>query len=230
MEENVLFIDWDDTLMPSSYITSAIPHYEIDRDTLKLKSYQFKYESFNSQEFISNLEKTGKAAYDLLTKLCKKYKTTNIKIVTNAVHNWLTDSLIITGSFCKIYQQVANLISNQRIEIVYARDDTLPVVHWKIKCFDQLLYSYLQNKNHTRVNITTIGDQWHDHSSIQHTVCWQMYGKSITHHQVKLFSIPDCRYLCVELKYISELLDGDALAKEKGIVLEFDGYHENQSA
>ena len=222
---NVILIDWDDTIMPSSYICSMI-NYEMDDKAQKLKSLSINNVT-GAHDFPANLEKTGKTAYDLLCKICTKYEPSNIKIVTNCAQKWFNDSLIITGFFCRNYQKIAGLLNAKGIDVVFARDENLDSIHWKTKCFDRLLWPYFNGRKQPKLNVTTIGDQWHDHVSIQQTFTYQLHGNYISHHQIKLYENPDCRYLCVEHKYISDLLDDEVLFEPgQGILLEFEGYDE----
>jgi len=90
------------------------------------------------------------------------------------------------------------------------------------------------------MNVITVGDQWTDHESVAQCLTYYVYGESMSHHQLKLLPSPDCRYLAIELNYIAELLEQTILFEfhlnteakaqgQKGVVLEFDGYNEEDN-
>jgi len=130
------------------------------------------------------------------------------------------------------------LIKTNDIQIIFARDLKTKHAQWKINAFDQLMWPYFNDKSGVNLNITSVGDQWHDHLSVDKTFTFKMYADCIRHHQIKLFPNPDYRYLRVELEYILDMMDGDVLFKHDdrdengnptGIVLEFEGYHDEQN-
>ena len=236
--------------MPTSYLLSFI-EYEIEEspnneNIKKIKTFTISDNLSQAEitEFISALDKAGQSAFKLLSKIFSKFASENVKIVTNGVNGWLVESLKVAASFCKIYLKIQNLIFIQyKTEIIYARNYNLNQCYWKTKCFDKLLWRYFNEDEEgdkttklSNINIITIGDQWTDHESIGQSLTYYIYGELISHHQIKLFENPDCRYLCVELNYINSLLDQDILFKfhniinskldeKQGLVLEFDGYN-----
>eukprot|EP01084_Bolivina_argentea_P101354 181739_1 len=224
MANKLLCLDWDDTLMPSRYILSNI-HYRKDG-----KTFSFKGDKTALKPFISNLEITGNATFQLLQKICKQFDPKNIKIVTNGMQGWLNDSLFIAGTFCDIYIKIIEILNLHKIEIIYARNGSLQWIYWKTKAMDLLLGRHFNKSNSLTdpsLNIITVGDQWTDHNSVKLSVTYSMYSKSITHHQIKLYEKADCRYLGVELKYITKILDEEICFnqnEQKDLVLEFDGY------
>jgi len=236
---NVIIIDWDDTLMCTSYLLSNID-YEINEHTKRLKCFNISGRSTQQQanEFVTNMEKAGNAAFELLTNVIARFDIQNIKIVTNGVKGWLPESLFVARSFCpnSIYEKIDALLSKHRIEIIYARNESVEATQWKTKKFDEILWQYFADEPNKDVNVITIGDQWTDHNSIEQSLTYSVHEKRISHHQIKLFAAPDCRYLCVVLQYISNLLvnedvlfgkcDNDKTDEEQmqGILLEFEGY------
>eukprot|EP01084_Bolivina_argentea_P035721 66194_1 len=231
--EHVLILDYDDTLMPTTYLLSNID-YNMNKKTKKITSFTIgsKLNPTQRLQFISNLDKSGQSCFKLLTKIFTKFKAINIKIVTNGVQGWIPDSLYIAASFCPIYTNILHLLGQQQVAIIYARNQTVKRSEWKVKCFDQILWQYLngqQSNAKKSVNVVTVGDQWLDHQSIKRSLTHHCYGHCINHHQIKLFPNPDCRYLCVELDYISTLLDLQLLFTfhSEGLLLEFDGYNDS---
>ena len=49
-----------------------------------------------------------------------KFKSENVKIITNGAHGWVLESLAIAASFCEIYTKIHGLIfTDKQIEIVH---------------------------------------------------------------------------------------------------------------
>eukprot|EP01084_Bolivina_argentea_P045780 84242_1 len=215
--ENIICLDYDDTLMPTTYLLSKI-QYEGNLETNKITKFSFigNPNKNEIQAFVANLDNAGNAAFKLLKQIIFKCKPTNIKIVTNGANGWIKESLIVAGTFCKIYKQIANLLQFYNIEIFYARNKNIDMKYWKTKCYDEILVKELHYKHKNRntqvmYNILTIGDQWFDHISIKQSFTYTIYSNFITHHQIKFFSAPDCRYLAIELNYVCNLLKTDTL-------------------
>lgn len=251
--EHMVLLDWDDTLMPTTYLLAHID-YEINAHSQKIETFSINGKLHGSpedlREFVANLDKAGQAALDLLSKIFLTFKASNVKIVTNGVRGWLPESLFVAGSFSNVYQSIERLMSAQGVEIIYARDYNIDSASWKTKSFDKILWSHFNDDNsnqqesaHTaakNMNVITIGDQWTDHESVAQCLTYYVYGESMSHHQLKLLPAPDCRYLAIELNYIAELLQQTILFEfhlnaeakahgQKGVVLEFDGYNEDEA-
>eukprot|EP01083_Nonionella_stella_P074674 202639_1 len=237
--DHVVFIDYDDTLLCSTYLLSNLNiDFELRHNTKSnpIGNYKVKgtFNDLEMAQFTYNLDKSGQAALTFLTKICSKFKATNIKIVTNSGRGWVRVSLSIASHFCKTYEKIEQLLYQSKIEIIYARDHYRNKDDWKTTCFDRLLRQHFnvsesEKALRNKLNIITIGDQWTDHHSVEQTFCFHVMSDWISHHQIKLFPNPDCRYLGIELKYITGLLDEDLLftfnsQHENGLVLEFDGY------
>ena len=143
---------------------------------------------------------------------------------TTAQTGWLSDSLMIAGSFCSEYIQIKEVLVKRQLEIIYARDPKLPHIHWKTRAYDLILSQYELSKQ--RLNILTIGDQWTDHSSIKSSVSFHTFAQNLCHHQIKLHEMPDCRYLGIELLCIASLIEQQILVNDdaEGLIFEFDGY------
>merc|ERR1711879_255380 len=121
--EKLVFLDWDDTLFPTSYVLKNI-EYEIDETTNTVSTFSINGKSNESEneQFIAELDKTGQSALDLLCSVLLRFESANIKIVTNGQEGWLYESLLVAASFCEIYQDISRTLSHSKIEILYARD------------------------------------------------------------------------------------------------------------
>ena len=243
--QNVLFLDWDDTVMPTTYLLSHIDFY-VDRTTKKLMSFQFKSGSKGKEDEIrSALKESGSAALRLLKSLYLYFVDSgsgrNLMIVTNGVEEWLWNSLIITGTLCPIYRQIEQLLRGQRTQIIYARNLNLSPNYWKMASFDYILDRFFQQTQWHKINVITIGDQWTDHCSIEMSPTFRRLNndkiRCISHHAIKFFVAADAKYMASELNYIADLFVVDhnrnallQFAANDGdeILMEFDGYHESR--
>jgi len=232
---HLVLLDWDDTLMPSTYLIEHIDHV-VDPETNRMVQFAVK-DGSKMKDIQRNLRATGTAALALLKKLHSILEGDDIKIVTNGVAGWLWNSLRIAGTLCPIYRDVEAFLLRERTEIIFARNQSPSLDHnyWKLMSFNQILWRHFGLSPAVGplppLNVVTIGDQWTDHCSIEQSLTFQSHRSAISHHQIKLFEAADCRYLAVELKYIVGLLDqpvlfqfAGAASKTEGIVLEFDGY------
>ena len=196
--DSLIILDWDDSLMPSTYILSVI-EYTKDPNTAKIKALKVK--KGHKKELKASLNKVGVAAYNLLTKLLYHYQASQIKIVTNGHHRWLRNSLLITSKFSEQYKKIKQLLEEKQIECVYARNIKYHHIFWKAISYEALL-SRMDLKD-TKLNILTIGDQMTDHSSIGQTFFFQKNKQNIYHHQIKLRKNADCEHISEVLQYVT---------------------------
>ena len=237
--EQLVLLDWDDTVMPTSYLLSNI-EYEVNRTTKRVTSFRFKSSGKEKvDEFRRNLRESGSAALRLLRTLYLHFVDSasgrNLLIVTNGVEEWLWNSLAITGTLCPIYRQIEQFLHDQSTQIIYARNLCLSHNYWKMASFDLILDRFLEQKRCHRINVITIGDQWTDHCSIEMTSTFRRHRGSVSHHQIKLYPDSDAHYMAVELNCIADLFIADdtillhfAMNHDDGILIEFDGYQESQ--
>eukprot|EP01084_Bolivina_argentea_P140599 247128_1 len=222
-KQHIILLDFDDTIFPSSYVIENM-YCELDNNSGKIKTY---YVQDNiRKEFISNLQNVSNYTLELLNKLFTHVKSTQIKIVTNSAKGWVFEALSIASTFCKTYKKIKDLLIDNKIEIMYARDyNNVKQFYWKTKCFDLILSQFNLNKKHNI--IISIGDQWGDHHSIKQSLINLNKKQNIFHHQIKFLESPDCAYLCNELKYIKDIIEPYILCNfnNDGIILEFDGYN-----
>jgi len=231
--EHLVFIDYDDTLMPSTWLIQHMD-FEIDAKTKKLRTFALSARSEAERaQFVRDLDKAGQACLSLLRAVFAHFDRRNVFIVTNCQFMWVWHSLVMAGSFCRVFRDIERLLSAQKTEIIYARNLSLEQTYWKAVCFDQLLSRFTLRRGGCRLNVVTMGDQWTDHRSLRQTLCFQAMGARISHHQLKLFVEPDARYLAVELQYITALLAQNVLFRfanasnpKEQVLVEFEGYND----
>ena len=236
--QHVLLLDWDDTVMPTSYLQSHFDIY-VDRCTKQVKAFRLKPESKSKEDEIRRtLKKAGSAALRMLRALYSYFVNSSsgrtLVIVTNGVADWLWDSLAITGTLCPIYRQIEQLLRGQSTQIIYARNMSFHPNYWKMASFDLILDRLLEQRRCGRLNVITIGDQWTDHCSVEMAHTFKRNKGAVSHHQIKLFHEANAHYMAIELNYIADLFTSDdpilltfADDANDGILIEFDGYLED---
>eukprot|EP01083_Nonionella_stella_P257114 880361_1 len=95
---NVVFLDYDDTLLPTTYLLSNI-EYEINQKTKLIKTFSIngKRNEIEIKQFVVDLEKAGNATLKFLSKIFAKFKSSNIKIVTSGIKGWVPEALFVAG-------------------------------------------------------------------------------------------------------------------------------------
>ena len=239
--EHIVLLDWDDTVMPTSYLLSHID-YEVNRTTKRVTSFRLKSDSKEKvDEIRRNLTESGTAALRMLRTLSLYFVDSasgrNLLVVTNGAAEWLWNSLAITGTLCPIYRQIEQFLHDQSTQIIYARNLCLSHNYWKMASFDLILDRFLEQKRCHRVNVITIGDQWTDHCSIEMTSTFRRHRGSVSHHQIKLYPDSDAHYMADELNCISGLFVADEAPEsvllhfavnDDGLPMESDGIFDRE--
>jgi len=187
----LVIIDWDDTLVPTSFLTK---HLKFGFNGCSRKLSMCWVKSGHSMESICRkLALAGDAALRMLQTLYIMFGR-NIWIVTNAKEEWLWGSLDIAGALAPVWREVAALVTTFNIPIHYARANKLR----KSAVFHQILTSGFETTplDAGPLNVLTIGDQWHDH----------VLSDAVSHHRIKLAGSPTALYLANELMAVSQLL------------------------
>jgi len=209
--QHILILDWDDTVMPTTYLLSNI-EYDADPRTKRLKSFRVKPGSEQKEEEIRrHLNESGQAALRMLSSLYLYFVDNsaerNLLIVTNGATEWMQYSLTIAGSLCPVYRRIQQLLRKQNTRTIFARNRRVHPQYWKMAAFDEILDQFLEQKRCHRLNVVTIGDQWNDHHSIEMTPTFQRRQRAVSHHHIKLEPAVDARYLAIELRGISALVE-----------------------
>ena len=234
--QHVLLLDWDDTLMPTSYLKSNFDIY-IDRSTKRVTTFRLKKKSKSKEDEIRRtLKEAGSAAFRMLKAFYLYFVDNtsgrNLYIVTNGAEHWLWNSLTVAGALCSVYHETEQLLRGQNTHIIYARKYCVNPNYWKMASFDHILNQYLEQKQCHKLNVITIGDQWTDHYSIEMTSTFRRHHRAISHHRFKLYPAADAHYMAAEMRYITKLIEsaqGRCLLLKfasftNALVIEFDGY------
>merc|ERR1712228_152620 len=233
--QNIVLLDWDDTVMPSTYIMKTFSRYSksgyaaIKKQSIADFLVQNDGKIFSNatlqRQFACNLENVGAVTLELLGKLISHFSSNNLKIVTNGARGWLAQSLLIASSVSESYKKIQALLTKAKIEIIYARNPEIDSNFWKAVAYHSVLGRAQIDFTKKYVNVITIGDQWTDHASLQQLTLFDIFKSNIFHHQIKLYDQADCNYLCVELKYIQNMIETHIVSNacDEGIILEFEG-------
>ena len=226
---HIVILDWDDTLMPSTYLMSNIG-YKVDSETKRVSKIWLKPGGIGKEhEIRAALKESGTAALYLLRTLYLYFVNNSsgreLMIVTNGEQKWFWSSLIIAGSLCPIYRQIEQFLRAHRTQIIFARNPNLQHNHWKMASFDSILDHFLNQKQCDRVNVITVGDQWTDHCSIEMASTFRRHPNAVSHHQIKFRAKADARYLAAELNYIAGLFVPDN--SSRSVLLHFGINREN---
>ena len=226
---HIVIMDWDDTLMPSTYLMSNIG-YKVDAQTKRVSEIWLKPGSTGKEhEIRAALKESGTAALYLLRTLYLHFVDNasgqKLLIVTNGEQKWFWTSLIIAGALCPIYRQIELFLKAHRTEIIFARNPNLQHKYWKMVSFDWILHQNLVEQQCDRVNVITVGDQWTDHCSIEMASTFRRHPNAVSHHQIKFRSNVNARYIASELRYIASLFVPDN--SSKSVLLRFAINHDD---
>lgn len=235
--EQIVILDWDDTLMPSSYLRSNL-NLRSNSKTGEITSIRRNPESkLRAEKICKSLKESGTAALNLLTTLYRDFVESTsgrrLFIVTNGSRKWLRDSLSIAGALCPIYQEIKQFLIDHNTQIIYARNTNLEYRYWKKMKFEWILNQSVEQRQCRKLNVITIGDQWNDHQSIKMAPTFWRHHQSVVHHQIKFSANADARYIAAELKYVAGLFVPDesstsvllrvAVNHNDAIKIKFDG-------
>jgi len=147
---NIIIIDWDDTLFPTSWINKNNIKFD---DTNTIDKYKL---------YFLELDKTISSFLESLQKISDVY------IVTNANINWIKSCL-------QMLHLTANAIIKNNIRLVSARDNYSnkkdSPTEWKIFTFQDIINDILNKinfnfKKNTILNIISLGDAMYEYIAL----------------------------------------------------------------
>lgn len=176
-KSNVIIYDWDDTLFPTTVITSN------------------KYNNFSSEvsqvsyliSNIDNIKSEIKHLDILIQKLLEKSSKLGYTIIiTNATRSWIRE----TAS--KYYPNTFQYMMNNNIPVISAREysnnnNINNMNEWKNATFKYFLTTFI-NKNSNISNIISIGDSLFEKNALNN------FGYHINRHQ-KQVNIKTVKYI-----------------------------------
>lgn len=145
-EETIMIFDWDDTILPSSWVQEQ--GLRLDAD------------SKPSPEHQTQLSELAEAAAQTL-KLSKKLGT--VVLVTNAERGWIELSCL--KFLPNLYPSLANVkILSARTE--YETPEMSSPFDWKFRAFTSEIARVLNSDETRRKNILSVGDSSHEREAL----------------------------------------------------------------
>ena len=138
MRNSLVILDWDDTCLPSHALLTQ-------SNLLNIPTLHLDFEEYDNK-CIAQIEQQ-------LIHFIQKSKHSNIYIVTNAEHKWVTQSCDL------FYPDLYQVIREYNIPIISARDKYMnefpdSVEMWKLKTIEEIV------KLHPMSQLISIGDSY----------------------------------------------------------------------
>ena len=195
---NLVLIDWDDTLFPTSWIVKN----SID---LTNKTTQHKY--------ITLFSKLDNILYNFLNK---SLKYANIVIITNAVKKWVELTLVMLPNTQKLMKT--------NVPIVSARDLYKPqyphnMVEWKRKTFQSVCQKHFTDKKFQ--NIISIGDAEYEFLATVELYDNLAHSNKKLLKTVRLFSDPSFDSLINQIQMLTKSIE-QIIMCDRHLDLKFD--------
>ena len=178
-DNTLLFIDWDDTILFSSWMVK-------------------------NKINISNIEDEDMEYFHKLDiQLVKLFKTiikySNAIIVTNAMPEWIKLTI-------KLLPKTNNIVKD--IKVVSARKEyqgnSNNIYEWKIKAFEKEVGEFCNGKKHM-LNIISIGDAEYEYNALIKLNKYKPNIKKLL-KSVRFISNPDCNILLEQLDILSNAI------------------------
>jgi hypothetical protein len=147
--EQIVFIDWDDTLFPTTEFLYLLKHHDRINNEIKKNLVNLSI---------------------IILNFFQKYKFQNIFIVTNSYHHWIQLSLKLLIIYCKKhdipfsgFQVIDKYIKEKYIYSISAKSlfgkkyPKQPIV-WKFKAFEKIIYETFIKKQRSISQILVVGD------------------------------------------------------------------------
>jgi hypothetical protein len=158
-DTTAVFLDWDDTLFPSTYV----------------KDVQRRCSATQQPLDLYNNPKMKVLAREIKSFLCAAARVGHVFIVTAATHNFVRKC-------CRIcFPELLNVLDDLQVTVIYARPIGDAEVEEPIENWKRAVYSKILHAPHLRPlppqlarfydstgwrNIISYGDQWTDHTSL----------------------------------------------------------------
>ena len=148
-KNTLIILDWDDTLFPTTWVTSGNINIKNINKNAILMNY-FNNLDIELHELFKHLNNLG-----------------DVIIVTNAQLNWINISLSILPLTSKFINTNKNK-SNKPIKVIsaraYASEQSLNPNDWKHITFEYIMYDAYQNKGYN--NVISIGDADYEYKAL----------------------------------------------------------------
>ena len=205
-KNTLIILDWDDTLFPTTWVTSA----NIDINNISKNPslvYYFKTLDTELQELFKHLINLG-----------------DVIIVTNAQLNWINISstiLPMTSKFLRIKNK------SKPIEVIsarsFAQNDSSNPNDWKKITFSHLIFEAYKNKKYN--NVISIGDADYEYQALLN-----LYSQDKNNYKllksVKFIKYPPKEILIDQIKVLKRVIRKVCIIK-KHLDLNFKEFGSN---
>lgn len=137
----VIILDWDDTLFPTSWVVN---------NNINLT------DSLNRWKYLSIFNKLDNILCALIKKL-QKYG--QVIIITNALLNWIKDSVSVLPKTSEVIKYIKILSARQLFQT-----QSNDIMEWKKRTFKQIINNKINNKK--ILNIISIGDAEYEYRAL----------------------------------------------------------------
>mmetsp|Transcript_62553 Transcript_62553/g.183408 ORF Transcript_62553/g.183408 Transcript_62553/m.183408 type:complete len:225 (-) Transcript_62553:12-686(-) len=147
-EETVIILDWDDTVLPSSWVQEQGLRVDADSQPTALQA--------------EHLDELARLASGTIT-LAKQFGT--VVLVTNAERGW------IEMSCAKFLPSLAPMLESVKLlsaRSEYERHNLTSPFEWKLRAFDNEIRRILGADPHRRRNVLSFGDSSHEREAVIH--------------------------------------------------------------
>ena len=172
-KSTLIILDWDDTLFPTSWVV---------KNNINL------VDARNRWKYIPLFIELDKMLYNLIQKL-KKYG--KVIIITNAMPNWINDSVSVLPKTAQIISSVKILSARQLFQSQFN-----DMMEWKKHTFKKAINKDMNNNK--ILNIISIGDAEYEYKALIDLYNWNNKNKKIL-KSIKLIHNPTYNILMDQL-------------------------------
>jgi len=212
---NIFLIDWDDTLFPTSWVTTNKINLQNEDSRNEYKLYFIELDNVISK-FLESLNDIG-----------------DIFIVTNASLNWIKTCLNILSLTTEVI--ILNKIRILSARDIYSTKSDSPL-EWKIQTFRDVIHENLKKINNIRdntyLNILSLGDAKYEYIALLNLNNYLLKIETIKTYiknnnfnfllkNIKFIDNPQFEYIIDQLKFVEQNRDS-MINKLEFIDLKFD--------
>lgn len=184
----LIILDWDDTLFPTSWVV---------KNNINLTDLNHRW------KYASTFNELDKTLYNLIQRL-KKYG--KVIIITNAMPNWVNDSVSILPKTAKIINSVKILSARQLFQSEFN-----DMMEWKKHTFKHVISKEVNDNK--ILNIISIGDADYEYKALIDLYNWNKKNKKIL-KSIKLLHNPSHNTLLDQLIVLYKAVPDICMNKE----------------
>jgi aspartate carbamoyltransferase regulatory subunit len=187
-QNTMIIFDWDDTLLPSSFLGHRRCHLDSD----------FKNIPYGN-EIRAELDQLDMVVSSLL-QLASKYGS--VHIITNAEHGWVQMS---AAKFLPITSKLLSSITIQSARTAYESSFPDSPMKWKMSSFSDHIHSFLSPKVdlHSEKHIISLGDSQLERQAVRTTTRGHAHHNLRT-KSIKLSENPSIEQLIKQMELVSQ--------------------------